>query len=551
VAPIPNDSHVTRARMTLTSSVVSPSSSSTSASSTQPAQTDPPDITLEDVENQDDEQILQKILGQLTDISPETYEKRKAIRQRILDLKSKAREEREKERQDREKRREEDVAKRRKEREQERMDRFQRIQDLTKTRPDPTTTSQDFLKKRRDSATKMREKESEVIRKISMTRQKSIAEEVRDEEFKAKMELAKEDRERQMQCMQDIRKMSITGASWKTASPSLSPSSFMSFKRQPITRGSSNGSSVDGSTDANNNAENEAEDPPKGVKSETSNIPSTQANHNKRLQRQEDSAKDPESSSSSPAATSNPLSNGPSRATLLLSPTTSSNGSRGLKAMIQAEESTNASSGNSSKQDEDSSLPFSSAPRFPNAPPLRRTSRSWTMPRQSGTEFRRNSRVQPTNVADAKKRFEVDKGPSKDGVVTRSQSFSPASAASSATTIKASLLAWCQQKTRGYRGVDIKNFSSSWADGLAFAAISHHYAPDAFDFNALDPADRRNTMEIAFRVADEALGAMALLEVDDMIAMKDRPDWKCVFTYVQSLYRHGRDFEAKRAKCEE
>ena len=44
-----------------------------------------------------------------------------------------------------------------------------------------------------------------------MTRQKSIAEEVRDEEFKAKMELAKEDRERQMQCMQDIRKMSITG----------------------------------------------------------------------------------------------------------------------------------------------------------------------------------------------------------------------------------------------------------------------------------------------------------------------------------------------------
>ena len=81
-------------------------------------------------------------------------------------------------------------------------------------------------------------------------------------------------------------------------------------------------------------------------------------------------------------------------------------------------------------------------------------------------------------------------------MVTRSQSFSPASAASSATTIKASLLAWCQQKTRGYRGVDIKNFSSSWADGLAFAAISHHYAPDAFDFNALDPADRRNTMEV-------------------------------------------------------
>ena len=83
-----------------------------------------------------------------------------------------------------------------------------------------------------------------------------------------------------------------------------------------------------------------------------------------------------------------------------------------------------------------------------------------------------------------------------DGAVTRSQSFSPASAATSAATIKATLLTWCQQRTRGYRGVDIRNFSSSWADGLAFAAISHSYAPDAFDFDELDPSDRRNTLEV-------------------------------------------------------
>lgn len=28
-----------------------------------------------------------------------------------------------------------------------------------------------------------------------------------------------------------------------------------------------------------------------------------------------------------------------------------------------------------------------------------------------------------------------------------------------------------------------------------------------------------------------------LLETDDMIMMKNKPDWKCVFTYVQALYR--------------
>ena len=34
-----------------------------------------------------------------------------------------------------------------------------------------------------------------------------------------------------------------------------------------------------------------------------------------------------------------------------------------------------------------------------------------------------------------------------------------------------------------------------------------------------------------------------MLEVDDMVRMK-KPDWKCVFTYVQSFYRrfrNGRD----------
>ena len=28
-----------------------------------------------------------------------------------------------------------------------------------------------------------------------------------------------------------------------------------------------------------------------------------------------------------------------------------------------------------------------------------------------------------------------------------------------------------------------------------------------------------------------------LLEVEDMVRMKNNPDWKCVFTYVQSYYR--------------
>ena len=36
-------------------------------------------------------------------------------------------------------------------------------------------------------------------------------------------------------------------------------------------------------------------------------------------------------------------------------------------------------------------------------------------------------------------------------------------------------------------------------------------------------------------------GIFPLLEVDDMIMMGDKPDWKCVFTYVQSFYKQFRD----------
>jgi hypothetical protein len=36
----------------------------------------------------------------------------------------------------------------------------------------------------------------------------------------------------------------------------------------------------------------------------------------------------------------------------------------------------------------------------------------------------------------------------------------------------------------------------------------------------------------------ERAGIEPLIETDDMISMGVKPDWKVVFTYVQSLYRH-------------
>lgn len=41
----------------------------------------------------------------------------------------------------------------------------------------------------------------------------------------------------------------------------------------------------------------------------------------------------------------------------------------------------------------------------------------------------------------------------------------------------------------------------------------------------------------------EKIDVPPLIAVSDMLAMKDKPDWKCVFTYIQSVYRklHDKD----------
>ncbi|RZF40523.1 hypothetical protein LSTR_LSTR000402 [Laodelphax striatellus] len=114
--------------------------------------------------------------------------------------------------------------------------------------------------------------------------------------------------------------------------------------------------------------------------------------------------------------------------------------------------------------------------------------------------------------------------------------FTDPKLARSASTIKDRLLYWVQAQTKEYKNIQIDNFSTSWNDGLAFCALIHHFCPEAFDYDQLTPEKRRHNFELAFRVADEEAGIAPLLDVEDMVVMR-RPDWKCVFTYVQSIYR--------------
>ncbi|XP_076166952.1 uncharacterized protein LOC143146525 isoform X2 [Ptiloglossa arizonensis] len=98
------------------------------------------------------------------------------------------------------------------------------------------------------------------------------------------------------------------------------------------------------------------------------------------------------------------------------------------------------------------------------------------------------------------------------------------------------LLKWCQNKTLGYRNIDITNFSSSWNDGLALCAILHSYLPHKVPYDTLTQAEKRRNFSIAFSAA-ESVGIPTTLNIGEMCQL-ERPDWQQVMTYVTSIYKH-------------
>ncbi|XP_023664106.1 cytospin-A isoform X2 [Paramormyrops kingsleyae] len=99
-----------------------------------------------------------------------------------------------------------------------------------------------------------------------------------------------------------------------------------------------------------------------------------------------------------------------------------------------------------------------------------------------------------------------------------------------------SLLRWCQSRTLGYKNIDITNFSSSWADGMALCAVFHTYLPSHIPYHSLNPESKRENLDLAFRTG-ESVGIQASLTVEEMLKVGG-PDWQGVLGYVESIYRH-------------
>jgi len=101
------------------------------------------------------------------------------------------------------------------------------------------------------------------------------------------------------------------------------------------------------------------------------------------------------------------------------------------------------------------------------------------------------------------------------------------------------ILGWVQQTIQDYP-IPMTNFSSCWSSGLAFCALIHVFYPHIFSWSSLIPENREYNFSLAFSLSEQLAGISPLLEVEDMVKYT-KPDWKCVFTYVQSFYRRFRN----------
>ena len=99
------------------------------------------------------------------------------------------------------------------------------------------------------------------------------------------------------------------------------------------------------------------------------------------------------------------------------------------------------------------------------------------------------------------------------------------------------LLAWCRQSLSSSPLPDhapLRNFTTDWADGLAFAGVLLAHSPNIVGPETVLDKAPEPRLGLVFRLAESHLGIPCLLEPADLC--RGAVDRKCVLLYVMCLF---------------
>ena len=101
-------------------------------------------------------------------------------------------------------------------------------------------------------------------------------------------------------------------------------------------------------------------------------------------------------------------------------------------------------------------------------------------------------------------------------------------------TAETDLLKWAQKITKDYPGVNVKNFTDSFNDGLAFSAIVNSIDANALDFSSLNPENTKENVANVLAIAEQKLGVPRILSADDLV--NGTADERDIIAYNAKLF---------------
>jgi len=111
---------------------------------------------------------------------------------------------------------------------------------------------------------------------------------------------------------------------------------------------------------------------------------------------------------------------------------------------------------------------------------------------------------------------------------------------------KDALLMWVQNKTTGYDGVSVTNFTTSFHSGLALCALVHKFRPQLIDYAALKKDDKLGNIKKAMDAAEKYFGLEQYITPQELLKLDESGMMVYVSEYFYGIAEQRKIDQAAR-----